>query len=75
MQPKFLTIDQLIERWSGIVKRTTLANWRVTHKRKNEASKRGPSFMRLEGRILYPIAEVEKYEAANDNSPRVAARA
>ena len=35
----------------------TLANWRVQG--------RGPRFMRRNGRILYPLAELDVYEQSN----------
>ena len=49
-----LTIDELLARWKGIVKRQTLANWRT----KGE----GPSYQKIGGKVLYPVSEVERYE-------------
>lgn len=49
-----LTIDELVERWRGLVKRQTLANWR--------SKGQGPSYRKIGGRVLYPQPEVEKYE-------------
>ncbi|MBF9235549.1 DNA-binding protein [Microvirga alba] len=66
-QPAFLTAHQLAQRWNGVVTTGTLANWR---------SKRvGPPFTKLRGRVLYPVDQVEAWEAANlmkavnDNTP------
>lgn len=49
-----LTQLELAERWrlSG----RTLEKWRQT--------RREPRFLRVGGRVLYPLAEVEAYEAA-----------
>lgn len=54
---KFLTPQQLAQRWVGAVTTGTLANWRC--------QKVGPTFAKLRGRILYPLAEVEAWEAQN----------
>jgi hypothetical protein len=50
-----LTQLELAERWrlSG----RTLEKWRQT--------RRGPRFLRVGGRVLYPIEEVERFEAAS----------
>jgi hypothetical protein len=49
-----LTQLELADRWrlSG----RTLEKWRQTE--------RGPRYLRVGGRVLYPIAEVERFEAA-----------
>lgn len=55
--PEFLTAEQLARRWAGIVTTGTLANWR---------SKRvGPQFVKLRGRVLYPLEKVTAWEAEN----------
>jgi transposase-like protein len=46
---------QLAARWQ--VHRQTLLRWR------RQAT--GPAYARIEGRVLYPLAEVERYEQAN----------
>ena len=51
----FLTDVQLAERWQ--LHRRTLIRWR--------SAGCGPDFMKLEGRVLYPLAAVEQYEQAN----------
>ena len=52
---EFLTDLQLAERWH--VHRQTLIRWR--------SSNTGPTYVRIEGRVLYPLVEVERYEQAN----------
>lgn len=49
-----LTIDELVERWKGLIKRQTLANWR--------SKGQGPSYQKIGGRVLYPLPEIERYE-------------
>lgn len=49
-----LTIDELVERWKGLIKRQTLANWR--------SKGQGPSYQKIGGRVLYPLTEIERYE-------------
>lgn len=68
-QSTFLTPHQLAQRWSGAVTIGTLANWR--------SKRAGPTYTKLRGRILYPLAQVEAWEAknmhaANDDAPQVA---
>lgn len=63
-QAKFLTPDELVNRWHGTIGKGTLANWR--------AKKRGPAYVKIGGRVLYPLEQVEAWElqnlkAANDN--------
>jgi len=52
---EFLTDVQLAERWQ--LNRRTLIRWR--------SAGCGPDFMKVEGRVLYPLAAVEQYEQAN----------
>lgn len=54
-EPVFLTDLQLAERWQ--VHRQTLLRWR------REAN--GPAYTRINGRVLYPLAEIEQFEKAN----------
>lgn len=46
---------ELAERWGVHV--FTLANWRV--------SGNGPRYVKIMGKILYPIYEIEKFERMN----------
>ena len=54
---EFLTPLQLAQRWVGVVTTGTLANWR--------SKGVGPSFTKLRGRVVYPLAAVQDYEARN----------
>lgn len=53
-QPIMLSPEQLSDRWGNAVGVPTLANWRVKGK--------GPRFVKVGGRVRYPIADVEKWE-------------
>lgn len=53
--PHNLTPDELAHRWD--LEKRTLANWRCAG--------RGPAYLKIGSRIVYPIAEVEAYEAAH----------
>lgn len=55
----FFTDLQLAERWH--LHRQTLIRWR--------SSNTGPAFTKINGRVLYPLAEVELYEKANTITP------
>jgi len=52
---EFLTTPQLANRWH--IHQNTLVKWRKNGK--------GPLFTRIEGNVLYSLAEVELYEQAN----------
>jgi hypothetical protein len=52
---EFLTDLELAERWH--MHRQTLIRWR--------RQSTGPAYVRIEGRVLYPLAGVEQYEQAN----------
>lgn len=54
---KFLTPSELRTRWAGAFTLGTLANRR--HK------KLGPAFVKFGAKVLYPLDEVEKWEAQN----------
>lgn len=51
--PKYLSIDDLAARWD--MNRNSLANWRTQGK--------GPRFIKIGKSVLYPLQEVEAYEA------------
>lgn len=55
-QPKFLTAAEVSQRWGGAVGTGTLANWRVQGK--------GPAFVKLGSKVLYPVEELDQWEAA-----------
>jgi len=54
---ELLSVDDLISRWRGQVKATTLATWR--------SRKLGPPYIKVGGRVLYPTRAVEEYERRN----------
>ena len=54
---ELLSVDDLISRWRGQVKATTLATWR--------SRKLGPPYIKVGGRVLYPTKAVEEYEKRN----------
>lgn len=56
-QPGYLRPVDLVTRWCNTVTLSTLDNWR--------SQNRGPRFVKIGGRVLYPLAEVEAYEARN----------
>lgn len=53
----YLQPRELAERWRGVVTLSTLDNWR--------SQNRGPRFVKIGGRVLYPLVEVEAYEQRN----------
>ena len=56
-EPEYLQPRELAARWRGVVTLSTLDNWR--------SQNRGPRFVKIGGRVLYPVAEVEAYERRN----------
>jgi len=54
---ELLSVDDLISRWRGQVKATTLATWR--------SRKLGPPYIKVGGRVLYPVKDVQEYERRN----------
>jgi hypothetical protein len=54
----YLTPRELAARWRNIVSLSTLDNWR-------SSQNRGPRFVKIGGRVLYPVVEVEAYEQRN----------
>lgn len=52
---EYLTPEELSARFRGRIAVRTLSNWRCLGT--------GPKFVKLGGRILYPLAEVEAWEA------------
>jgi hypothetical protein len=53
----YLTPADLSERWNGRIAVRTLANWR--------SSGCGPEFIRMGGKILYPVKKIEDWEKRN----------
>ena len=54
---QFLDPPALVERWNGQVKETTLSTWR--------SRGLGPAYVKVGGRVLYRLADVEAFEAKN----------
>ncbi len=57
MSKEFLTINELVDRWGGIVAPQTLAGWR--------SKKYGPKYTKIGKQILYKITDIEKWEKDN----------
>lgn len=64
---KLLTPSELIARWRDSITASTLATWR--------SRKLGPSYVKVGGRVLYPLRAVEAWEAKRTMLPMVAALA
>ncbi|MFS8037360.1 helix-turn-helix transcriptional regulator [Xanthobacter sp. AM11] len=56
-ESKFLTPEEVTERYRGGVSVGTLRNWR--------AMKIGPSFVKIGKAVLYPIQELEAWDERN----------
>lgn len=54
---KFITPQQLSDRWEGRISARTLANWR--------SAGNGPPFVKIGGAIVYRSIDVESWEARN----------
>jgi phosphatidylserine decarboxylase len=54
---EFLTVAALVDRWKGQVATATLATWRSRNT--------GPAFVKVGGRVLYRLEDVEVYENKN----------
>ncbi|KAB2803093.1 helix-turn-helix domain-containing protein [Brucella anthropi] len=57
VENKFLTAEEVAERYRGGVSIGTLRNWR--------AMKIGPSFIKIGKAVLYPIDELEAWDERN----------
>ena len=51
---ELLTVDDLVERYRGLVPKRTTDYWRYT--------KKGPPFIKIGRRVLYPLAGVIAWE-------------
>lgn len=58
---KILTPVQLVERWENLVNTKTLANWRHAGD--------GPAYIKIGGKIGYPLESVEEYERRRIRNP------
>lgn len=59
MAEQFLTPDQVVDRWGRAIGRGTLANWR--------AKGRGPAFVKIGARVVYPLDRLIEWERENMN--------
>jgi len=66
MESKFLTPEEVAERYRGGIAVGTLRNWR--------AMKIGPSFVKIGKSVLYPISELEAWDRKNIVACRPASR-
>lgn len=66
MDNKFLTPEEVSERYRGGVSVGTLRNWR--------AMKVGPSFVKIGKAVLYPIDELEAWDERNRVNCRASRR-
>lgn len=55
LRQKYLTPDQVSERWNRTISARTLANWRYMGT--------GPKFTRVGGKILYPLEDLLEWES------------
>lgn len=58
-EPQFLTPKELAERWRHAIKPGTLVNWRIHN--------RGPRWVKVGQRVLYPLDAVVEYEQQSLN--------
>lgn len=66
-ETKFLTPEEVTERYRGGISVGTLRNWR--------AMKIGPSFVKIGKAVLYPIEELEAWDERNRVECRASTRA
>lgn len=59
---RLLTEEDLIDRWRGKITRATLITWR--------SRRVGPRFVKVGRQALYPVADVEAYEASRTRTTR-----
>ena len=55
--PKFLTADEVAERYRGEISVGTLRNWR--------SARIGPAFVKIGKAILYPVEELDAWDHKN----------
>ena len=53
----FLTVEEVCERYRGVISPGTLRNWR--------AMRIGPSYLKIGRAVLYPLAELETFDRRN----------
>jgi hypothetical protein len=55
--PRFLTLEEVVERYRGQVSKGALRNWRTM--------RIGPSFIKIGKAILYPLEELDRWDRIN----------
>ena len=55
--PKFLTADEVAERYRGEISIGTLRNWR--------SARIGPTFVKIGKAILYPVEQLDAWDHMN----------
>jgi hypothetical protein len=65
-ETKFLTPEEVAERYRGGISVGTLRNWR--------AMRIGPSFLKIGKAILYPVSELEAWDERNRVTCRASKR-
>ena len=55
--PKFLTADEVAERYRGEISVGTLRNWR--------SARIGPAYVKIGKAILYPVEELDAWDHKN----------
>lgn len=58
---EFLTPRELSARYKNLISERTLANWRST--------RQGPTFVKVGGRVMYPVGAVTDWEASRQSPP------
>lgn len=55
--PAYLTLEEVVARYRGQISEGTLRNWR--------AMRIGPSFIKIGKAVLYPVAELDRWDKSN----------
>lgn len=61
MENEFLTTNDLFQRWGGKIAMSTIIQWRYL--------KRGPSYTKFGGKVLYKLSDIVKFEHGDANIP------
>lgn len=61
MEKRYLRAKEVVARYDGTIKLQTLANWR--------SQKSGPPYIKLGGYVMYPVDELEAWEAQRTIKP------
>lgn len=65
MTKRYLSTKLMVERYNGGVSLKTLANWR--------SNGNGPPYTKIGGCVMYPVDELEEWEARRTMKPLVKA--